>query len=190
MVDPRDRPLFAWGQALRAARARRRRLTRRAAYVGAGISALALTVAFPPRPWLVWNASASAPLGLYAVLPVAQIKRGDMILAWPPPQARRLAAQRHYLPATIPLIKRVAARNGDLVCASGDVVFVNGKVLVNRLKFDSAGRPLPQWRGCVRLDRDMIFLAMPEVSGSFDGRYFGPTARREMIGREVLLWPR
>ena len=37
------------------------------ALIGLGAAALATTIALPPTPWLVWNASASAPIGLYAV---------------------------------------------------------------------------------------------------------------------------
>src|SRR3546814_3916967 len=74
--------LSRWGDALRAAKARRRSLRRHALAIGAGIACLAATVALPPRPRLVWNASASAPIGLYVVTPPDRIGVGDMVIAW------------------------------------------------------------------------------------------------------------
>ena len=74
-------PLLAWGDQLRAERANRRRLGRRVAIIGLGITVLGLTAAFPPAPRLVWNASASAPIGLYAVTPGAEGDPGDMVIA-------------------------------------------------------------------------------------------------------------
>src|SRR3546814_6317116 len=61
-----DTTLFRSEQ-LRAGKHKRRILGRRVTVTGIGITLLGLTMAFPPAPRLVWNASASAPIGLYAV---------------------------------------------------------------------------------------------------------------------------
>src|SRR3546814_4504188 len=76
-------------------------------------AALAGTLIAPPRPRFVWNASASAPVGIYAVGDAAPLARGDMVIARVPDEYRMLAARRHYLPANVPLVKRVAAASGD-----------------------------------------------------------------------------
>lgn len=68
---------------------------------------------------LVWNASASAPFGLWRIQPGAPIRVGDMVLTRTPSNVRRLAAERYYLPANVPLLKRVAAAENDIVCAFG-----------------------------------------------------------------------
>lgn len=190
MVERRDLPLFAWGNALRAARERRSRLRRHTALLGAGIACLGLTIALPPLPRLVWNASASAPIGLYAVSPGAALKRGDMVIAWPPTQVRDLAATRHYLPRNVPLVKRVAGIAGDTICAVDRVVTVNGRPVAKRRAADAAGRPLPAWQGCIRLEPGMIFLLMTETPDSFDGRYFGATLAQDVIGKATPLWLR
>ncbi|KEQ53281.1 S26 family signal peptidase [Sphingobium chlorophenolicum] len=194
MVEPpfRDRPLplFAWFEVRRAAHLRRLRLRRRAALLGVGIACLGLTIALPPLPRLVWNASASAPIGLYAVSPGAALKRGDMAVTWPPAEARQLAASRHYLPRNVPLVKRVAGIAGDMVCAVDRIVLVNGTTVAVRRNADAAGRPLPAWQGCIRLAPGMVFLLMTETPDSFDGRYFGPTSRQDVIGRATPLWLR
>src|SRR5438552_8595621 len=102
---------------------------------------------------LLWNASASAPRGLYRVRAGEEPHRGNMAIAWLPQAARQLAARRHYLPANVPLVTRVAAEAGDLVCAAGLRVAVNGRFAALRKRWDARGRPLPTWSGCRRLQR-------------------------------------
>jgi hypothetical protein len=84
--DPsgRDLPLLQWGEALRRDAADRARLRRRALLWFAGFWAIALDIAFPPSPRLVWNASASAPVGLYRVSPGTVPEAGKMVAAWVP----------------------------------------------------------------------------------------------------------
>jgi conjugative transfer signal peptidase TraF len=101
---------------------------------------------------------------------------------------RQLAAERGYLPQNVPLVKRVAALGGDIVCAAGDVISINGRAVAQRLARDRLGRPLPGWTGCQTLDPDDVFLLMENVAGSFDGRYFGPVRRAAIIGRLAPLW--
>lgn len=181
--------LARWCQSLRAARSRRRRLARRGLAIGGLAAALAATIAFPSRPFLVWNASASAPIGLYRVGGI-DLGTGDMVIAWPPAGARDLAARRHYLPANVPLVKRIAAEPGDTVCALGTQIFVNGRRVAERLVRDGAGQPMPWWTGCATLRRGALFLLMADSPASFDGRYFGPTGRGDIVGKATLLWAR
>nr|WP_231708491.1 S26 family signal peptidase [Sphingomonas populi] len=183
-------PLLDWGEQLRAAKHRRRILGRRLAATGIGVTLLGLTMAFPPAPRLVWNASASAPVGLYAVTPGTPVDPGDMVIARVPERWRRMAAQRRYIPANVPLVKRVAAVAGDEVCALGHEIFVNGKWLAERRASDASGRPMPAWNGCVRLRGRQLFLLMAHSPASFDGRYFGVTEGGLVVGKARLLWPR
>jgi len=157
-------------------------------------AAVAVLALLGPLVWtmptlLLWNASASRPEGLYAVRPWSGARRGDVVVAWAPAEARRLAAVRHYLPATAPLVKRVAAVGGDLACASGRRITVNGERIAFRRKADPAGRTLPRWNGCRRL-ADGEFLLVGEGPLAFDGRYFGVTGPSSFVGRAVLIWRR
>lgn len=188
--SPGELPLLAWGDRLPAPGNAPRRLGRRAAAIGIGTGLLVLTIAAPPSPRLVWNASASAPLGLYAVDTGASIHAGDMVIARLPERWRMLAARRRYLPANVPLVKQVAAVAGDQVCAVGAHVQVNGRRIVERRSADAAGRPLPWWHGCIRLRQGQFFLLMPGSPGSFDGRYFGPIEGAQLVGKATLLWRR
>lgn len=153
------------------------------------LAALAAPVLLDPVPRLVWNTSASAPIGLWRVFPDAPVQVGDMVAATAPPAARKLAAQRHYLPANVPLIKRVAAAKGDKVCAVGPWLEVNDRPVALRCATDRQGRRLPWWRGCQRLSGDQVLLLAPSPE-SFDGRYFGPVDRSRIIGKATLLWRR
>lgn len=185
-----DTPLLAWGDQLRAQKHNRRILGRRIAIVGAGITLLGLTSLFPPAPRLVWNASASAPIGLYSVSPGASIETGDMVVARVPDPWRMLAAKRRYIPANVPLVKHVAAAAGDEVCALGQEIFVNGRWLAERRVADAEHRPMPWWSGCVTLRGRQLFLLMTDSPASFDGRYFGVTNSTQVIGKARLLWAR
>jgi conjugative transfer signal peptidase TraF len=183
-------PLLDWGEQLRASKQKRRILGRRVALTGIGITLLGLTMAFPPAPRLVWNASASAPIGLYAVIPGAPVDAGDMVIARVPDPWRMMAAQRRYIPANVPLVKRVAAAAGDEVCALGQEIFINGAWVVERRVADAKGRPMPWWSGCVRLRGHQLFLLMADSPASFDGRYFGVTEGELVVGKARLLWAR
>lgn len=155
-----------------------------------GLAALAGATLRPPVPLLVWNGSASAPLGLYRRAPATALKRGDLVLAWPPDRAQRFAAERGYLPETVPLTKRIAALAGDRVCANRRRILINGDVVAVLLAADRQGRPLPGWTGCRDLAPDEVFLLMAEVPQSFDGRYFGPIQTSAILGKLVPLWTR
>lgn len=188
MVERRDLPLFAWGEALREGKHRRRRLQRRAVPVALICTCVAATIVAPPLPRLLWNASASAPVGLYRVEPGHAVVRGDMVIARTPLPVRALAARRHYIPANVPLVKRVAGVPGDLVCADGITVTINDSPLATRRVSDRSGRSLPWWSGCRTLRNGALFLLMSDTPDSFDGRYFGPTDAADVIGKATMLW--
>lgn len=188
--SPADTPLFDWGEALRARAKRRRKLQIAASVIAASALALSLTILFPPSPRLVWNASASAPIGLYWVSPGEAIAPGDMVIAHVPERYRQMAAERRYLPMNVPLVKRVAAGPGDEICALGATIFLNGKPIVQRLERDGKGRPMPHWQGCTRLRSGQYFLLMADSPASFDGRYFGVSQGSDIIGPARLIWRR
>ncbi len=153
----------------------------------ASSAVLGLASCIKPRPLLVWNASASVPIGLYSVTPVTQPKRGDIVLVRLPEGARTLASDRRYLPSDTPAIKRVAAADGDVVCAVDGVVSINAMRSAHALNRDSQGRFLKSWRGCSTLKRAQIFL-LNDAPASFDGRYFGPSPSADVIGILTPLW--
>jgi conjugative transfer signal peptidase TraF len=173
-------------------RHRRRCLRRRAvlalAVLGLGLAGFSSFTR--PVPLIIYNGSASAPLGFYRVLPVSPIQRGGLVLVKTPESVRTLAAERHYLPFNVDLIKRVVALDGDRVCAFEGIVSINGQAVAKQLEADSKGRPLPRWKGCRTLGTNDVFLLMESVPDSFDSRYFGPVQVSSVVGRLTPLWLR
>lgn len=178
------------GEELRRIIAGRRRKRRRlalAALIGCMVVPLTASILWKPPVLFVWNASESAPIGLYRLRAGEPLRRGDMVVAWTPGPARELAASRHYLPANVPLVKRVAAAAGDRVCAVRRAISINGMPVAVRQGSDAAGRPMPWWNGCRQLRTHEYFLLMDSAL-SFDGRYFGVTRSSDVLGRAELRW--
>lgn len=183
-------PLFRWAESLRQEHAKRRRLGRWVIAGSFAFGCILPTILFPPKPLFVWNASPSAPLGLYVVLSESNPGKGDMAIARLPEPYRTMAANRDYLPRNVPLVKWVAGAQGDLVCAFGPIVTVNWMMVVERRTFDPHGRPLPQWEGCKTVGKGGLFLLSPDVPDAFDGRYFGIIGQENVVGEARLIWPR
>ncbi len=146
-------------------------------------AAIAFGAAADFRPRLVWNASASVPVGFYRILG-GEPRRGDLVLIRLPPAAVQLAAERGWLPEQVPALKRVHGLAGDRVCWCGQDILVNGEMVARTRLADGNDRPMPRQRGCVPLSRDQLFLLNTHPK-SFDGRYFGVSARRDIMGRAV-----
>jgi len=142
-----------------------------------------------PHPRFLWNASASAPIGLYRLQPDDHPTVGELVAIIPPPDTARVMAARNYLPKGVPLLKQVAALPGQRVCRHGVRVSVGGKHVANALIHDRFGRALPIWRGCRVVPAATLFLInMP--ADSFDSRYFGPIAASGLVGRALPILTR
>src|SRR5690242_5731578 len=83
------------------------------------VAALGATLVWRPCLALIWNASGSAPIGLYWVEPTKHVTIGDLVLLSPPEPVARFLAAGGYLPPGVPLIKRVLAVAGQFVCRWG-----------------------------------------------------------------------
>lgn len=136
---------------------------------------------------VVYNPTASAALGFYAVEPSGALQVGDLVVSRLPSTAAALADRRLYVPASVPVVKTVAAVAGARVCRNGLAVTVDGKAIALARVRDHAGRPLPAWSGCRTLRSSQVLLLSPHPA-SFDGRYFGPTEAVLILGRARPLW--
>jgi len=152
--------------------------------------ALALTSFVHREPLVVWNASASVPVGLYAVRPIGDLTVTDLVVARPPESLADWLAERSYLPKGAPLLKRVVGLPGQKICRDGLSVTVDGVIVAEARERDHAGRPLPVWRGCFVLLPGEVFLLNWDESASLDGRYFGAFPIQAIIGRAAPLWTR
>lgn len=165
-----------------------------------GTAGIGYAVTTHPAVRLTYNPSPSAPHGFYTLAPVAPKfgtgrrtsrprppQRGQLILAWPPVAAARLADHRNYVPLGVPLLKSVSAAFRDRVCRFGPAVTINGRLAAIALSEDRAGLALPAWHGCHRLGEEELFL-LGATAASFDSRYFGPVSRAAVIGHARPLW--
>lgn len=156
---------------------------------GVAIAALAFASAHPFAPMLVWNASASAPIGLYRIKPITPPEIGDYVLIRPDQDLEKFIAERGYLPENIPLLKRVAAVPGDEICRESQAIFINNVRVVDAQIFDSFALEMPAWSGCFTLQSSEIFL-LNDPEKSLDGRYFGATKLNDVIGVARVVWVR
>jgi conjugative transfer signal peptidase TraF len=146
-------------------------------------------VSFVPTPLrLVWNASASVPIGLYELDRPSPLREGDLVAVMPDEPLADFMVARGYIGRGVPLMKHVAALSGQEVCRRGNVVSVDAVPFGEALDRDRRGRPLPVWQGCQRIGDEQVFLMNPSVPDSLDGRYFGPIAVRSVIGRATPLY--
>lgn len=145
--------------------------------------------AFIPTPLrLVWNVSASVPIGLYDLQRPSDLAVGDLVAVMPDKPLADLMVERGYIGRDVPLMKRVMGLPGQRVCRTGNAVTVDAVPLGDALDRDRHGRELPVWQGCRRIEDGDIFLMNPEVRDSLDGRYFGPIPERTVIGKATPLY--
>ncbi|MFN3869803.1 MAG: S26 family signal peptidase [Hyphomicrobiaceae bacterium] len=165
-------------------------MTRIATMLVTAVSSITLgTSAFvdPPKT-LIWNASASAPIGLYAVQPTNDLDVTDLVAIVAPPLIAEFMADRSYLPMGVPMMKRVLALPGQTICRHGLDIIAYGSTIGHAREHDNAGRKMPVWQGCRRVADNELFLMNFDVPDSVDGRYFGPFPRGFVIGRVLPVW--
>ena len=134
----------------------------------------AVVAAFIPTPtWLVWNATASAPVGFYTIAPADRLEVPELVAVMPPASIADFMVERGYVGRGVPILKRV---------------MVDGVAVGSALSRDKMGRDLPVWQGCRTVAGGELFLMNWEVPDSLDGRYFGPLAASTVIGRAIPLY--
>jgi len=151
--------------------------------LGVGLSAL-----FHPAPRLIWNVSASVPIGLYAVRPTGALRVTELVVVAPPKPLASFLSDRGYLPKGVPLLKRILALPGQTVCRADRTIIVDGLVMGDALERDRQGRPLPVWQGCRAVAPGEVFLMNWDVADSLDSRYFGALPASSIVGRAAPLW--
>lgn len=162
----------------------------RARYVMATAAALSIMLAsgVPTAPRLVWNASASVPIGFYTISPADRIEVPDLVAVMPPEPIASFMVQRGYVGRGVPLLKRVLGLPGQRVCRDGRAITVDAVPLGEARDRDSQGRDLPVWQGCRIIAEGEVFLMNLDVSDSLDGRYFGPLPASTVMGRATPLF--
>ena len=141
-----------------------------------------------PAPKLIWNASASVPIGLYRVRPVGDLHVTELVVVRPQTPLENFLAERGYLPKSVPLLKHILALPGQTVCRTGRTITVDSAVMGEALDHDRRGRLLPVWQGCRVIAQGEVFLMNRQSEDSLDGRYFGPLPATTIVGEAAPLW--
>lgn len=159
------------------------------ALLASGLSLGLLAAAQIDRaPRLIWNASASVPIGLYVVRASQGPSLGEIVAVRLPEDLSSWVVERGYVSADTLLLKRIAAVSGMTVCRNGLDIAIGGTVVAQAASDDRQGRRLPRWTGCVTLESDEVFLLVTGVVDSLDGRYFGLLSADTILGRAIPLW--
>ena len=148
-----------------------------------GILFVAASTFAGTSPRLIYNPSDSAPLGFYLVVHPVDVHVGDYVIAQLPAAAAEVAAQRGYLPRSVPVLKQIAATGGQFVCVRDGTVFIDAIAVADVLDRDGRHRPMHAWDQCRRLAEREVFLLNPASPASFDSRYFGPVDVSFLRGR-------
>lgn len=150
--------------------------------------ALVVSTIGEATPRYIWNASASVPIGLYRIEPVHSLAVTELVAVRPPDLLGVFLDLNGYLPAGIPMLKRVLALPGQNVCRVGLTITVDGIDVGQARERDHRNRPLPIWQGCRILGQDQLFLMNWQSEDSLDSRYFGPLPASAVIGQAIPLW--
>ena len=162
-------------------------------HVGVALIALSVVSLVAPAFWqphrmIVWNASASAPVGLYLLESTDERYVSELVAVVPPEPLASFLAAGDYLPRGVPMLKHVLALPGQTVCRDGLVVTVDKVAVGMARERDRRGRSLPVWQGCRVVAEDALFLMNSRSADSLDGRYFGPLPRSAVTGRAHPIW--
>ena len=149
---------------------------------------VAIAAFVPIAPRLVWNASASVPIGLYDLDPPSHLTVGDVVAVMPDKALADFMVERGYIGRGVPLLKRVLGLPGQRVCRNGATITVDHVEMGDALERDRMGRDLPVWQGCRIIGDGELFLMNWDIRDSLDGRYFGPVPASSVIGRALPLW--
>jgi conjugative transfer signal peptidase TraF len=152
--------------------------------------ALVLSTMDEATPTYIWNASKSVPIGLYRLQPAGRLAVTELVAVRPPEPLATFLDLNGYLPIGVPMLKRVLAIPGQMVCRKGLTISVDGIDMGHALSRDSSGRPLPVWQGCHAVEADELFLMNWQSEDSLDGRYFGFVPNSSVIGKALPVWTR
>jgi type IV secretory pathway protease TraF len=128
------------------------------------------------------NLSPSLPYGFYVIhWGQRSLIRGALVVVSVP----------GWGPSFLPLLKPVAAIEGDQVCRLGSMLSIQGH-LYGEIHYESRGRPLPsvfQGESCLTVGPGQVFLAS-EAPRSLDSRYCGPVALAQIraVVTPLLTW--
>ena len=101
------------------------------------------TIGARPVPQYLWNASDSVPIGLYRLRPAGSLAVTELVAVQPSEPLATFLADHGYLPTGIPMLKRVLALPGQMVCRDRLTITVDEIWVGEAREHDGRDRPLP-----------------------------------------------
>ena len=139
------------------------------------------------------NESPSLPVGVWRLSPLRDEVRRDDVVSFCPPDTWvfREAWLRGYLGRGLceggyePLLKPIAAIEGDRVTRTEQGIRINGRLIANskRLDHDGSGQTLPSpGANNIIVAKGEVWVISSYNPLSFDSRYFGPVPVSKIEG--------
>jgi conjugative transfer signal peptidase TraF len=164
-------------------------------FAGAALASL-LAIGAGSAVGLRVNTSQSMPRGLWLEwkAPGVAYHVGEVVVVCPPLEGwqQRYVSSGNCATGLEPMLKPIAAVEGDQVTMSADGITVNGVSIADSfpLNLDGGGRlmqPFPE--GAYTVQPGHVWFAVP-LWYSFDSRYFGPVSTADIQGRATPVWVR
>jgi type IV secretory pathway protease TraF len=136
-----------------------------------------------PAPLFLYPITQSLPAGLY--VRTGEVPTVATIAVFPVPEvAKRYKTEiGETVHEDFLFMKPIVAGPGDHVCLHiPNGLYLNGARIAQVVMKDGAGRSLPIWRGCRRLEPGELFTLSTHAGTSFDSRHYGPINISTVIG--------
>jgi conjugative transfer signal peptidase TraF len=140
---------------------------------------------------IVRNTTDSLPHGIYYITSRANLNYGDIVCFAVPTHVERIVYGRGWLNEGNIMMKKVAAMPGDRICSDGSKFTITSadKTKAGAIRpADRQGRPLPAFKYCGVIEKNLLFVGSATDPQSFDSRYFGLVQIQEVIGVAKPLW--
>ena len=136
---------------------------------------------------LVYNHTASLPIGWYLILPYREYQVNDIVVFRPTEEIEELAVQRGWKQPGEPMLKQIGAlENMTWQIADNGQFYIGSAYWGQVAEQDSNGRPLPKLCGTYTVPHGN-FLPVVKNPGSFDGRYYGTMPLNNILYSVVPL---
>ena len=135
---------------------------------------------------IVYQHTPSMPEGFYFIYDGNHYAEDDIVMIKPDQAVMQLILSRGYITKAMPLLKTVAASDGDYVCFHKHHVIINKK-RYPLYELDKEGNKLPKINFCSHLKTGQYFVLGSGSERSFDSRYFGIINQEQILGRAIKL---
>ena len=93
--------------------------------IALGVVSLMAPAFLQPHRMLLWNASASVPVGIYLIETTNTRYVSELVAVLPPEPLAAFLVAGNYLPRGVPMLKHVVALPGQTVCREGLVITID-----------------------------------------------------------------